>query len=84
MEYLLLLLPLYGTPVWIASASFSFALLITRGIVKKLSKTAGSKGERIIRLVTLASSKLNSIKNTTFKALIDNEISHEDLTTIIN
>ena len=31
----------------------------------------------------LAKSKLNSIENTISKALIDNEISHENSTTII-
>ena len=32
----------------------------------------------------LARSKLNSIENKIFKALMDNEISHEDFETIIN
>ena len=32
----------------------------------------------------LARSKLNSIENKIFKALMDNEISHEDLETISN
>ena len=32
----------------------------------------------------LARNKLNSIENTICKVLIDNELSHEDFTTIIN
>ena len=36
------------------------------------------------KTVMLARSKLNSIECTISKALINNEISHEDLTTIIN
>ena len=32
----------------------------------------------------LARSKLNSIESTILKALMDNEISHEDFETIIN
>ena len=32
----------------------------------------------------LARSKLNSIESTISKVLLDNEISHEDFTTIIN
>ena len=32
----------------------------------------------------LATSKLNSIESKISKALIDNEISHEDFTTILN
>ena len=32
-----------GAPVWIVSASFSFAFSITKGIVKKLLKTTKRK-----------------------------------------
>ena len=36
-----------------------------------------------MRIVTLARSKLNSIESEISEALINNEISHEDFTTII-
>ena len=35
-------------------------------------------------IIMLARSQLNSIEGAISKALIDNEISHEDFTTIIN
>ena len=44
-----------------------------RNIKKKYNKT-----------VMLSASKLNSIENKISEALINNEISHEDLMTIIN
>ena len=35
-------------------------------------------------IIMLGRSKLNSIETTVSKAIIDNEISHDDFTTIIN
>ena len=72
-----------GAPVGIASASFSFAFSITTGIVKTLLKTRGNKKREYNIIVMLARSKLNSIESKISKALINNEISHEDFTTII-
>ena len=71
-----------GAPVGIASASFVFSL--TTGIIKKLLKTTRNKKEKYNKIVMLARSKLNSIKSTISKALIDNKISHEDFATNIN
>ena len=42
------------------------------------------KKKNINKIVMLARSKLNSIENKISKALMDNEISHEDFETIIN
>ena len=53
------------------------------GIVKKLLKTTRNKKKKHNKIVMLARSKLNSIESTIYKALIDNEISHEGFTTII-
>ena len=52
--------------------------------MKKLLKTTQNKKEKHNKIVMLARSKLNSIESTISKALLDNEISHEDFTTIIN
>ena len=72
-----------GAPVGIASARFSFAFSITTGIVKKLLKTRENKKGKYNIIVMLARSKLNIIESKISKALINNEISHEDFTTII-
>ena len=71
-------------PVGMMNASCSLAFSITTGIVKKLLKTTRNKQKNHNKIVMLASSKLNSIEIKISKALIDNEISHEDFETIIN
>ena len=52
-----------GAPVGIASASLSFAFLITTGIVKKLLKAKRNKDKKHNNIVMLARSKLNNIEN---------------------
>ena len=71
-------------PVGTASTIFSFPFSIATGIVKKLLKTTRNKKKKDSETVMLARSKLNSIENKISKALTNNEISHEDFTTIIN
>ena len=66
------------------SASCSLALSITTGIVKKLLKTTRNKKKKDNKIVMLARSKLNSIESKISEALINNETSHEDFTTIMN
>ena len=65
------------------SASCSLAFSVTTGIVEKLLK-ARRNIEKHIKIVVLDRSKLNSIESKTSEALINNEISHEDLMNIIN
>ena len=72
-----------GAPVRIMSASCSLAFSITTGFVKMFLKTRNKK-KKHNKIVMLARSKLNSIENKISKALMDNEISHEDFETIIN
>ena len=48
-----------------------------------LLKTARNKNKKY-KIVLLARSKLNSIESTICTTLVDNEMSHEDFTTIIN
>ena len=60
------------------------AFSVTSGFAKKFLKTIRNKKKKHNKIVMLARSKLNSIENKIFKALIDNEISHEDFETIIN
>ena len=73
-----------GAPVGITGASFSFTFSITSGFVKNFLKTIRNKKKKHNEIVMLARSKLNSIENKISKALINNEISHEDFETIIN
>ena len=66
------------------SASCSLAFPITTGFVKKFLKTTGNKKKKHNKSVMLVRSKLNSIKSKISEALANNEISHEELMTIIN
>ena len=57
---------------------------ITTGILKKIKKKTWNRKKKHNKIVILGRSKINSIKMIISKALIDNEISHEHFTTIIN
>ena len=72
-----------GALVGIANASFGLGFSISHGIAKKANTTRKKKNKHN-KIVLIAKSKLNSIENIISKALIDNKISHEQLTTIIN
>ena len=73
-----------GAPVGIISASFSIAFSISTGLIKKLLKTARNKKKKHNKIVMLARYNLNSIESKISKALIKNEISHEDFMTAID
>ena len=73
-----------GVPAVIIGASCSFIFSITSGFVKRLLKTIRNKKKKHNKIVMLDRSTLNSIENKISKALMDNEISHEDFETIIN
>ena len=75
---------LIGVPVGIVCAIFSLAFLIFTEIVKKMLKTTRNKKKKHNKIVMLPKIKLNSIEKKISKALINNEISHEDFMTIIN
>ena len=61
-----------GAPVGIASASFSLAFSVCRGIIKKLLKTTRNKKKKHNKIVILARSKLNSIESKISQSLINN------------
>ena len=73
-----------GAPVGIVSASLTLAFSISTGIEKKLLKIARNKKKKHNKIVMLARSKLNSVESKLSKALINNEVNHEDFMTIIN
>ena len=68
-----------GAPVGMMSASCSLAFSITTGFVKKFLKTIRNKKKKHNKIVMLARSKSNSIESKISEALINSEISHEDL-----
>ena len=73
-----------GAPAGIIGASCGFTFSITSGFVKKFLKTIRNKKKKHNKIVMLARSKLNSIESKISEALINNEISHEDVMTILN
>ena len=73
-----------GISIGITSASLSLAFLLCTGLVKKLLKATRNKKKKHNKIVMLARSKLNSIGNKISEALINNQISHENVKTIIN
>ena len=73
-----------GIPVGIASAGLSFSFSLCTALVKKLLKATRNQKKKHNKIVMLARSKLSSIESKISEALINDQISHEDLITIIN
>ena len=73
-----------GAPVGIASASVTLIFSLMAGIIKKLLSIIRNKKKKHDKIFMLAKSKLNSIETLVSQALIDMEISHEELATILN
>ena len=61
------------------SASCSLAFSITTGFVKEFLKAISNKKKKHNKIFMLARSKLKSIESGIPEALVNNEISHEDL-----
>ena len=73
-----------GVAVGIASASFTLIFSIAKGIIKILLKITRNKKKMHDNILMLAKSKLNSIEILISKALNDTDITHEELTMILN
>ena len=73
-----------GAPVGIASASFTLIFSLMAGIIKKILSITRNKKKKHDKIFILAKSKLNSIETLVSQALIDMEINHEELATILN
>ena len=73
-----------GEPAGTTGANCGFTFAITSGSIKKFLKTTRNKKKKHNKLVLFPRSKLNSIENKISKALMDNEISHEDFETNVN
>ena len=68
-----------GAPVGIVSASLTLFFSLSTGIVKKLLNITRKKKKKHDKILMLAKSKLNSIETLISQALIDIDISHENL-----
>ena len=73
-----------GATVGIIRASCGLTFSVKSWFVNKFLITIRNKKKQHNKLVMLARSKLNSKESKISKALMDNEISQEDLETIIN
>ena len=73
-----------GAPAGIIGASCGFTFSITSGFIKTFIKTMRNKKKKHNKIIMLARSKLNSIESKISKALVDNEISHEDFEIVVN
>ena len=73
-----------GSPVGIASASFTLILPLTIITETLLSTTRKKKKKKHGKTLMLAKSKPNSIKTLISQALIDMEINHKEYIAILN
>ena len=73
-----------GASVGIARASLTLFFSLTTGITKKLLNITRKKKKKHDKILMLAKSKLNSIETLISQALIDMDISHEEIVTIVN
>ena len=72
-----------GVPAGIASSSFTLIFPIMAGIIKKLLSTTIKKKKKHDQILMLAKSKYNNIEALISQALIDIDISHKELITIL-
>ena len=72
-----------GIPVGIAGASLTVTFTVTIGIVKKLLNITRKKKKKHDKIIILARNKLNIIETLISRALIDFDISHEEISNII-
>ena len=72
-----------GIPAGIAGASLTLIFTVKTGVVKTLLNITKKKKKKHNKIIALARSKLNIIENLIFQALIDFEITHEELSKII-
>ena len=66
-----------GIPEGVIIASFTLVFFLTTGIIKNLLK--GTRKKKHSKIIMLAKSKLNSIESLISQALIDLDISHEQM-----
>ena len=72
-----------GIPAGIARASVTLIFTVTTGVIKTLLNITRKKKKKHNKIIALARSKLNIIKNLISQALVDFEITHEVFSKII-
>ena len=72
-----------GIPAGRTGASLTLIFTVTTGVVKTLLNITRKKKKKHNKIIALARSKLNIIENLISQALIDFEITHEELQTIL-
>ena len=80
---IILFTSIIGAPVGIASASLTLIFSPTAGIVNKLLNITRNKKKKHDKILMLAKSKLSRIETLISQALIDLDISHEELIRIL-
>ena len=73
-----------GIPAGITGASLTLVFTISTGISKSLLKLTKKRKKKHNKIILLAKNKLNMINKLLSSALNGSEISHEELTNIIN
>ena len=73
-----------GIPVGIAGGSLTVLFTVTTGIVKKLLNATRKKKKKHNKIIAMARNKLNIIETLMSQALIGFEISHDELSKIID
>ena len=73
-----------GIPADITGASLTLVFTIGTGISKSLLKLTKKRKKKHNKIIVLAKNKLNMIDTLLSSALNDSEISHEEITNIIN
>ena len=73
-----------GIPAGITGASLTLVFTIGTGISKSLLKSTKKRKKKHNKIIVLAKNKLNMIDTLLSSALNDSEISHEEITNIIN
>ena len=73
-----------GIPIAITSSATGLKICATAAGTKKYKSIIKKKEKKHGKIVLLAKSKLNRIKVLIFKALIDSNISHDELVLINN
>ena len=71
-------------PAGITGASLTLVFTIGTGISKSVLKLSRKRKKKHNKIIVLAKNKLNTIDTLLSSALNDSEISHEELTNIIN